>query len=233
MVLAQEQRRVELPGLELGAVGARDREQAAVVDGLGSERDPDADELAPVEAPVAHVLVPARHAREARVLGHDAVVVVLRQQHLVAAHERLQRRDDLGVRADVPEQRVAAERVQQPPGGAPALGVDRGRRPGVVHVGLVLDRGERRGQGRVDDVDERADPRRTQQVPAHQVAVAREALPSIDVHHRLPSPVPETRPDARVPDTCPAPVRGRSARRPRLPGFGPVHCAAHQPPASA
>ena len=56
-----------------------DQVQAAVVGVLRRERQPDADQVGPLERPVADVLVPPGVAAMAGLLGHDAIV--MRQGH--------------------------------------------------------------------------------------------------------------------------------------------------------
>ena len=175
-VRAQEELGVEATGIEQPVVGPGDHLQGPVVLPLLAEGEPHAHELRSVEAPVADVLVPERLARVARELGHDAVVVRLRDAH-GATEERLEAPAQLRGRGELPEHAVPGHGVQEPARRLAAGGRAIRRRAGIVDVRLVLGRTEERIEGRLGDGAHARDGVGVGEAADDEVTVAVEALP--------------------------------------------------------
>ena len=135
-------------------VRSRNEGQAAVVRKLMSQREPHRDQLRPLEGPVADVLMPAGHRAVSRLLGHDAVVVRLRQGDVWSRQLPQASGDRLGG-TPVADHGIAGACLQQPPDGVSPGRVEGGRCAGVVQLRLVLGGCDFPGQMCARDLENR------------------------------------------------------------------------------
>ena len=126
-------------------VGAWEHLQAAVVEIFGPEGDPDVDEVAVGERPVAGILVPASVAAEAGLFGHDAVMVGERHDD-VGAEDLLEAAEDGGEPHELHEYGVSADGLAESADGFSAFSVEGCGGAGVVEVGFVFDIAEVSGE---------------------------------------------------------------------------------------
>ena len=137
---SQEQGGIELTRLEIQRVGTGDDQQSAVMCILGAQCQPRADQLAPIKAPVANILMPTGDATESGVFGHDTVVMILRKANDICCHQRLQHGHHLWMPSNLLKQRVPAKGMQQAPRSTSTRRGFGRRCAWVMHVRLKLDR---------------------------------------------------------------------------------------------